>query len=359
MRILHIHSGNLYGGVETMLGAMARAHTPGHQPVFAFTTDGAIAEQVRQAGCEVHILGSVRAREPGSVVRVRKALSILCTRSAFDASIVHSAWALTLLGPAAPRPLVLYQHDTLDRFGWAAQWSRCAHPNLVIANSQYTARTIAGHYKHAPLRVIHPCVELATSASASARTNTQTVILQAARFEPWKGHALLLRALATLRDNLNWTHWIAGGAQRSKEAALQAELEALACKLGIADRVSFLGHCSDMPSLMRSADIYCQPDTAPEPFGLTFVEALDAGLSIVATALGGDREILAPDFGIMAAPTVESVAGALRQLIDNPQFRATLAQSGPARARQLCHPRSQVEKLESAIGSITAYRNAA
>ena len=61
----------------------------------------------------------------------------------------------------------------------------------------------------------------------------------------------------------------------------------------------FLGERRDVAACMRAADIHCQPNTAPEPFGLAFVEALYAGLPVVTTALGGALEILTDACGVL------------------------------------------------------------
>ena len=361
MRVLHVHSGNLYGGVETMLRTMARcrAQVRCHEPVFALTHDNRIAAELRATGCEVHILGAVRARRPFSILQARERLTALVRPGAFEASIVHSAWSLALLAPAAKRPVVLYQHDTFEPANWRALWSRQTRPDLVIANSQHTAESIANFYRPAPVEVVYPCVELSRRHSPQPpRTETRTIILQAARFEAWKGHALLLDALGTLRDNPHWILWIAGSAQRLSEVALKHELHARAQRLGLAERVFFLGHITDVPSLMRSMDIYCQPNTVPEAFGITLIEALDAKVPVLATALGGANEILQPDWGVLPEPTVEAVAEALQRLIANRGLRARLGAEGPARAKQLCDPKTQIEKLEAAIRAHAGAANA-
>ena len=345
-----------------MLRTMARSRglVPNHEPVFALTHDGRIAQELRTAGCQVHILGRVRARHPFSILHARNKLSTLCRNNGFAATIVHSAWSLALLAPAATRPVVLLQHDTLNPATWSARLSRHAHPDLVIANSEHTAASVAHFYRHADLAIIHPCVEFGNSAiDTPPRNEPRTIILQAARFEPWKGHLLLLNALGNLRDNPDWLLWFAGSAQRPREVALVGQLEAKARDLGITDRVSFLGHVTDMRALMRSVDIYCQPNTEPEAFGLTFIEALDAKVPIVTTALGGAKEILQPDWGLLTAPTVDSVANALHHLLTSPRLRAKFANAGQDRARQLCHPQPQIQKLENAIQSLRINRRAA
>ena len=118
--------------------------------------------------------------------------------------------------------------------------------------------------------------ELSTPQSA-------VVIVQAGRLEAWKGHAALLDALGTLRDFPEWILWQVGGVQRPSEQTYLDSLRAHAARLGIADRVRFVGHRTDMPSVFAAADIQCQPNVSPEPFGLVFVEALAAGLPVVRT----------------------------------------------------------------------------
>ena len=95
-----------------------------------------------------------------------------------------------------------------------------------------------------------------------------------------------------------WVCWTAGGAQRPAEAAYLAELRQTAARLGIAERVRFLGQRTDVPHLLAAADVHCQPNTGPEPFGLAFVEALAAGRPVVTTALGGALEIVDETCGV-------------------------------------------------------------
>src|SRR5205823_8856307 len=134
--------------------------------------------------------------------------------------------------------------------------------------------------------------------------------------EGWKGHDLLLRALGGLRDLSGWVCWTAGGAQRPAEAAYLAELRQTAARLGIADRVRFLGHRADVPRLLAAADIHCQPNTGPEPFGIALIEALHAGLPVVTSRLGGAVEFVDATCGVLVEPSDPSaLAAALTALL--------------------------------------------
>ncbi len=361
MRVLHIHSGNLYGGVETALRTIARCRSmaPFLEPAFALSFDGRVAAELRAAGCPVHILGPARARNPHSVMQARARLAALCRASAFDVAIAHSMWSLAVLAPAATGRRVLYLHDLCGGRHWTDLWSRWTPPDLILANSAFTAAFSARHCRGIPLVTVYPPAELsrhALSADARARIRaslkvpqTAIVILQASRFEAWKGQQLLLESVAALPRTLDWRLWIAGEPQRPGEARLRIALENRARDLAIAERVSFLGHLSDMPRLMSAADIYCQPNVQPEAFGLTFVEALHARLPVVSTAMGGAAEILSPHWGLLAAPNARSVSAALEQLILDPDLRRELAQAGPLRAQAICDPRAQLNALAAAL----------
>ena len=64
----------------------------------------------------------------------------------------------------------------------------------------------------------------------------------------------------------------------------------------------FLGQREDVPRLMAAADVFCQPNTGPEPFGIVLVEALYAGLPVVTSGFGGAAEIVDQTCGVLTAP---------------------------------------------------------
>jgi glycosyltransferase involved in cell wall biosynthesis len=128
-------------------------------------------------------------------------------------------------------------------------------------------------------------------------------------------------------------------------------LQRLAIEFQISDRVRFLGQRSDVPSLMRAADIFCQPKQEPEPFGIVFLEALQAGLPVVSTNMGGAAEIINESCGILTPPgNPEALAEVLGRLIQNPTQRRSLGDAGPARARVLCEPATQIRQLGDVLG---------
>jgi len=93
-----------------------------------------------------------------------------------------------------------------------------------------------------------------------------------------------------------------GGAQRDAEVRYLGALSVSAARMGIAGRVRFLGERTDTSALYAAADLYCQPNTQPDSYGLTFVEALSAGLPVITSAIGGATEIVDASCGVLVPP---------------------------------------------------------
>lgn len=364
IRALHVYPGNLYGGVERMLATFAATRVEGLEQRFALCFVGRLAEEIRAARAPLEMLGPVRVSRPWTVVRARRRLAAVLEDARPDVVICHSSWTQGLFGDVARTrgiPLVFWLHDAVTGDTWADGFAKRTRPDLALCTSQFARGTLPLLWKGVASDVIHPPVPQPDASAVhrgTVRARLQTpaddvVILQASRMEPWKGHRLLIEGLGRLRDVAGWTAWVAGGAQRPHEEAHLAEMYALAQSVGVASRIRFLGQRDDVPALMASADALCQPNLGPEPFGIAFVEAMHAGLPIVATAIGGAREIVDATCGVLVPPKdPAALADALRRLIADPALRARLGAEGPARARALCDPHHQTAKLRDALAGV-------
>jgi glycosyltransferase involved in cell wall biosynthesis len=362
IRVLHVAAGNLYGGVETCLVTFARYRERVHEldSEFALCFEGRLAKELRSAGAFVHLLGEVRLRRPLSVARANLAFARVLRHGQYDAIITHGAWPHVLFGPSARlhrKKLVTWNHGAPLDVSPLDRLADIIRPDLLIANSVHTFQVLGPRLKGVRKEVIYYPVEPG-KGSAKSRTLTRrqlntpedaVVIAFAARLERWKGQDLLLRALRVLRDEPGWRLWLSGGAQRPHEQEFLLELRDYAEREDLTERMDFLGQRSDVPDLLRAADIFCQPNTAPEPFGIVLVEALYAGLPVVATKMGGAEEIVDSSCGILVEPTGESVAAGLRLLIRDGAERRRFASAGPDRARQLCDPEARIRDIARAI----------
>ena len=367
MRVLHVHSGNLYGGIETMLLALVtfRRAAVGMEPRFALSFDGRISRELQDAGAQVDLLGPVRFSRPWTAWRARRRLAALIAADRPDVVICHSDWSQALTGPIVQRarlPLVRWYHAPPTGKHWLERLARWSRPDFAVCNSDFTARAVAERDAEIPRATIRPAAAAPNlPPNARARTREQLgahddtiVILQVGRLEPGKGHGALFQALVRLTDLPQWVVWEAGGAQRDVEVRYLGTLSLVAGQVGLANRVRFLGERTDTRSLYAAADIYCQPNTSPESYGLTFIEALYAGLPVVTSAIGGANEIVDATCGVLVPPgDAGALADALRRLIGDAAARRALGAPGPARATLLSDPAARVAELSEALTAWT------
>src|ERR1700682_964981 len=351
LRVLHVHSGNLFGGVETLMLTLTRHQhfSPDVKHHFALCFAGRLGEELAATGTPLYSLGKVRVSRPLSIWRARRRLKDLLSEHDFDLAVCHSAWSQSIFGPvirSTRLPLIFWLHQMPDGLPWPERWARSIRPDLVICNSKYTADRLPRLYSPIPSEVVY--CPVAPSRITYSRADLEAlreeldtpkdavVVTQGSRMEEWKGYGIHLDALGLLGDTPEWICWLAGGAQRPSEENYLRELKESAARLGIASRIRFLGQRSDVTKLLAAADIYCQPNLQPEPFGIAFVEALYAQKPVVATSLGGAREIVDPACGFLVPPNdARSVATALRLLIADGPLRQKLGKAGPARAKGL------------------------
>lgn len=372
MRVLHIGAGNLFGGIEVLFVTLARSRDscPEMEPHFALCFEAKAAARLRNAGAAVHILGAVRLSRPWQVWRVRRRLRALLAATPFDLVICHECWAHAVFGLEARKaslPLVFWAHDVHASRNLLDRLARRTRPDLVICNSKYSRASMPEYWPNVRAEVLYcpvaPPAPLQTAVDRMAvrqRLNTAAnavVIVQVGRWEAHKGHLVHLEALARLQDVPGWVCWQVGSPQRAEEERYCADVRALAQRLGIADRVRFLGWQPDVHEVLAAADIYCQPNIRPEPFGITFIEALYAGRPVVATSLGGPLEIIDGTCGILVPPTdAEALKQALQRLLRNPDLRASLGSAGPERARRVSDPKTALDLLHALLGQLVQRR---
>lgn len=366
MRVLHVHSGNVFGGIERMMQALAPA-SAGTAPVhshFALCFEGIVSDTLSACGAQVYQLGAVRARRLDEVRRARRVLRGLFAEQRWDLAIVHSAWSQAIFGPAVLKsgtPLVRWLHAPQPGPLWLETWAGRAQPALVLCNSRYTMENGGARFGAGPLAVQYP--PLPTAAMTRSRRTVRAelgsdpnvvVVILASRLEAGKGHAVFLDALSKI-DSPRWEAWIAGGVQHPAERSYLDDLRKQAAAAGISGRVRFLGQRADVPDLLAAADIYCQPNAAPDSFGLSFVEALAAGLPVVTTRLGAAREIVDDSCGVLVDPgAIDTLAEVLGALIEADDERGRMSAAARSRSREFSDLAESTARLAAQLARATA-----
>jgi glycosyltransferase involved in cell wall biosynthesis len=223
------------------------------------------------------------------------------------------------------------------------------HATLVVATSPYTATELQRHadLPASHVRVVPLGVDLATfeqpDAAAVARLRRtlgltgRKVMLYVGRCVEHKRIDLMIETLAALAsDQPDLALLIVGDTGRTVEirehvAALRAQAEAL----GVADRVLFTGRVPSVAPYFALAELYLQA-SQHEGFGVPLVEAMAAGVPLVASASGAMPWLVGQDetaAGLLFAPgDLIDLTAQVRRALTEPGLAATLAERGAQRA---------------------------
>ncbi|MCS6922925.1 MAG: glycosyltransferase [Fimbriimonadales bacterium] len=168
------------------------------------------------------------------------------------------------------------------------------------------------------------------------------VIVHVGRFVELKNHALLLRAFAQLRSVEPLYLWLVG------DGELRPAMEQLARDLGIAQRVRFWRIRADIPDILNAADIFTLPSKY-EGNPMSVMEAMAAGLPVVATAVGGVPELVEDGRTGFLIPSDSEprLVHALQTLIDHSELRSQMGHAALAQARERFDVRYTVQRYEA------------
>jgi len=163
---------------------------------------------------------------------------------------------------------------------------------------------------------------------SSRAANTRPVVLCIGRFTPQKRHRTLLIALARLKRR-----GIAPRVQLVGTGPREMSIRRLATRLGLDGTVEFLGQRGDVATLMAAADLLVLP-SAFEGLPLVVLEAMSAGLPVVATRIGGTLEALGQDHPWLVPPgRSRALAEVLEDALNHPARRAGIGGRQQSRFR--------------------------
>jgi len=309
-RVIHLITGLAFGGAETQLVHLAlRMRSRGWDvQVITLIDPGAYVEELQSAGIPVKSLQMSRGvPDPRALFRLARMLwqdppHIL------HAHMVHANLLARLARPFAPIPvLICTAHSTYEsptgvtltkEITWR-EWAYRLTDRLCDVTTQVGQ---AGRERYVRVKAVprdkirfipngvdvdrfRPDAQVRLRVRAELGLQDRFAWLAVGRFEEAKDYPNLLHAFARLSDR-NAILLIAG------QGALRERMEALAHELKIAPRVYFLGLRRDVPDLMNAADAYVM-SSFYEGMPMVLLEASATGLPVVATDVGGNREIVA------------------------------------------------------------------
>ena len=156
------------------------------------------------------------------------------------------------------------------------------------------------------------------------------------RITPEKGIHFLVRAMAELKEKTPIKLLIVGGPYFQKDVDYMEALKAEVADLGVEDSVIFTGFLSDTRIVTSLLDIVLVPSIIPEACPRTIIEAMAVGKPVIATPLGGSKELVTPETGLLVPPeNASAMAEALTNLATDPERLRTMGEAARKRATAL------------------------
>lgn len=357
MKIFFLDQSGKPGGAELCLIDLAKPYKDCLVGLFA---DGPFKDLLQQQQIPVQVLATqlIQVRKESNLAKGLGSVSsliplivrvALLSRN-YDLIYANTQKALVVGALASlfsRRPLVYHLHDILSEDHFSPTNRRIAvtlanRASLVIANSEASqaAFVAAGGHPHLT-EVVYNGFEpsLYTSGTNKSQLRQQLgldarfIVGHFSRLSPWKGQHILLEALTHCDEDV--TAIFVGEALFGEQEYVK-QLHSEVARLGLQQRVRFLGFRSDIVPLMTACDLIAHTSTAPEPFGRVIVEAMLCGRPVVAAAAGGAIELVEPEkTGWLVSPGDSlQLAAAIAQCRNQPESAATIANRARATATQ-------------------------
>lgn len=366
--VLQVLPALVSGGVERGTVDVARAVVEAGWRALVVSRGGPMVRDLERVGA-AHFALPVHSKNPLTWRSTYDRLVSLIWREGVDLVHARSRIPAWLAWRAAVRNRVPFVTTFHQRPAAATAVKRLYNSVMVrgdrvIAISHYVAERLVADYGLDParLRVIQRGVDIGlfdpdrVSAERMVRLarawrvpDGVPVIMLPARVTQWKGHGLLVDALARLeRGSFHCLMVGEDGGRRSVRAALEPKI----ARLGLTPHIHFVGRCDDMPAAYKMADVVVSASLDPEPFGRVMIEAQAMGRPIVAADHGGAREtVLAGETGWLVRPNdAEALAAGLRAALSlDAGARERLA------ARAVAHVREHFSRYQMCARTLAVY----
>jgi glycosyltransferase involved in cell wall biosynthesis len=228
----------------------------------------------------------------------------------------------------------------------------------VIAVSQAVAESLrrSGVIESSKVTVVHNGIDterFARSVAAAGAGDFPNLVGTVGHLAPIKGHDVFVRAAALISARRRGVRFVVIGEDKSPQMGYRKFLERLIAELGLSGSVQMPGWQDDIPGLLSSFTLFVSAARS-EPFGLSIVEAMAAGLPVVAAASEGALEIIEDGLSGKLVPVgdPESLAEAIHDLLDDPFERSRLGRNALLAARQrysLARMASDTERVYSEV----------
>jgi glycosyltransferase involved in cell wall biosynthesis len=360
------------GGAEVLtLDVLSRLDREAfHVEVLCLREPGTLGAEVEERGVPLRVLGRSGRYDTSTLPRLVGYLRA-ADPDVFLTMTEHAPlFFARLAAPLARRPetvVAVHAFGEEGRLpGWMMRTMFLSDVLLLIAPSQRRAlERVQGlgrsPWRSAPVAYIRNGISVGAPPGPTARaegrarlglSDSDLVIGTVAGFRRVKGHDVLLRAVAELAPTERRLRLVFLGFGEEEEALARQTRE-----LGLSERVVWAGRRRDVREVLPAFDVKCLPSRR-EAFPLAVMEAMAAGLPIVASRTGGVPEMVSDgDEGLLVRPEDHvALAASLRRLLGDSALRARMGAAARRRAERDFDIRDTVVGYEALFRALASRR---
>lgn len=367
VRVLWLIKGLGPGGAEHLLALFARQRDRDALSIRAAYLLGhksALVPALETEGVATTLLGDGRASSGRWLPALRRALDD------HPVDVVHAHSPLAAVGarlvlrsmPAASRPrLVTTDHSTWSGHGRLTRWADRATYRLDDAHTVVSNAVLASLPTdlQQTAEVVVPGIDVASVRRARSErdavrrelriANDALVVGTVANLRPVKAYPVLLAAARTVTDCEPGVRFVAVG-----QGPQAGEIRSLQQDLGLTDAFQLLGYRSDAVRVMAACDLFCLP-SLHEGLPVALMEALALGLPVVASDVGGIRELVDNGREGILVPPGDAVAlgEALLSVLRDARLRADLGAAAAVKGASL-NVAASVARMEVLYAELAA-----
>lgn len=338
LRVLYVVTQALRGGAQMHLLDLATGMHEWCEVHLACGEEGFLTEACRGRGIPTHIVPQLR-RSGKALTDIRALLQTRAVMHRVRPDIVHvHTFKAGFIGRLAAWSLHIPAIYTIHAWLWGTKAVSRAESLLAIPLERLASRwcdkiitvSAAGEERVREHGLGWPDKHVTVHNGITDRMpgprvhRDEPVIVMVARFAPGKDYDQVIRAFAPLSDRARLV--LIG------EGDTRPQMEALVRSLRIEDRVDFLGEKDNVPELLEQADIFALGSES-EMLPISILEAMRAGLAVVASDVGGVAEAVEDGLTGLLVPKGDArrFSEALKLLIENPNRRDALGRRGRMR----------------------------
>lgn len=298
MRFCLVSTQHQWGGGEALLASMGRQWLRAGHSLSCVVRRGSEIE--RQAvACGITILHATQDR--GTNLSDWRAIRRVLRNWSPDAIVLNDSHAVPLVGSAAlfcrrPRPLRLAYKHTVFRLHSGLKYRLLSDKLVCVSQAALQVALEGGVLQRHAEMIYGGCQPLHADPTARDKVRAelelapeQRLLVCVGNLLECKGHRELVQAMASLSARRGDLVAVIAG-----EGEQRPDLEALIAAHGLSRQVRLLGYRHDVQNLLDAADLVVHPSHS-EGLSLVLIQAQMLGKPIVATAVGGTREVLAAD----------------------------------------------------------------